>query len=246
MKQVKRTFFVIAAIVAACFFGTNDVKAQEFTVQGDLVSSYVWRGVYQTGASFQPTLGFGIGGFSLTAWGSTDFSSMSDPNKGKEFDLTVGYGIGGFSIGVTDYWWAGEGKRYGNYSNSHFFEGAVGYNFGESFPLGITWSTMFAGGDKDADGDQQFSTYVEAAYTFSVLGVDVTPGIGVSPWTGMYHKEGKDGFALCSIALRASREIKITDLFSAVSLPIIEKRPSTSWSVSAAVGSSKIRSSAPR
>ena len=38
MKQVKRTFFVIAAIVAACFFGTNDVKAQEFTVQGDLVS----------------------------------------------------------------------------------------------------------------------------------------------------------------------------------------------------------------
>ena len=73
---------------------------------------------------------------------------------------------------------------------------------------------MFAGGDKDADGDQQFSTYVEAAYTFSVLGVDVTPGIGVSPWTGMYHKEGKDGFALCSIALRASREIKITDSFS--------------------------------
>ena len=65
MKQVKRTFFVIAAIVAACFFGTNNVKAQEFTVQGDLVSSYVWRGVYQTGASFQPTLGFGIGGFSL-------------------------------------------------------------------------------------------------------------------------------------------------------------------------------------
>lgn len=30
-----------------------------FSVQGDLVSSYIWRGFYQTGASFQPTLSLG-------------------------------------------------------------------------------------------------------------------------------------------------------------------------------------------
>ena len=40
-----------------------------FSVQGDLVSSYIWRGFYQTGASFQPTLSLGVGNFSLTAWG---------------------------------------------------------------------------------------------------------------------------------------------------------------------------------
>ena len=192
----------------------QEEKQFEIAPSADLVSSYVWRGVYQTGASVQPSINLSYAGFSLTAWGSTDFSSLSDPDKGKEFDLTIGYGIGGFSIGVTDYWWAGEGHRYGDYSNSHFFEGTAGYNFGESFPLGITWSTMFAGGAKKADGDRQFSTYVEAAYDFSVLGVDVTPSIGVSPWTGMYHREGKDGFALCTIALKASKEIKITDSFS--------------------------------
>lgn len=192
----------------------QEEKQFEIAPSADLVSSYVWRGVYQTGASVQPSINLSYAGFSLTAWGSTDFSSLSDPDKGKEFDLTIGYGIGGFSIGVTDYWWAGEGHRYGDYSNSHFFEGTAGYNFGESFPLGITWSTMFAGGDKKADGDQRFSTYVEAAYDFSVLGVDVTPSIGVSPWTGMYHRESKDGFALCTIALKASKEIKITDSFS--------------------------------
>lgn len=65
------------AAVAACFVGANRVQAQEFKIQGDLVSSYVWRGFYQTGASFQPTLGFGIGDFSLTAWGSTDFDGVS-------------------------------------------------------------------------------------------------------------------------------------------------------------------------
>jgi hypothetical protein len=207
---------VLAATALLMSFTTFAQEENKFEIApaADLVSSYVWRGVYQTGPSVQPSIALSYAGLSLTAWGSTDFSSMSDPNKGKEFDLTVGYGIGGFSIGVTDYWWAGEGKRYGNYSNSHFFEGTVGYNFGESFPLGITWSTMFAGGDKKANGDRQFSTYVEAVYAFSVLGVDVTPSIGVSPWTGMYHKEGSDGFALSTIALKASKEIKITDSFS--------------------------------
>ena len=76
---------------------------------------------------------------------------MSDPNKGKEFDSHSR--LRNRRIQYRSYrllGWAGEGKRYGNYSNSHFFEGTVGYNFGESFPLGITWSTMFAGGDKES------------------------------------------------------------------------------------------------
>lgn len=47
-----------------------------FSVQGDLVSSYIWRGFYQTGASFQPTLSLGVGNF-LTAWGSTDFQEQT-------------------------------------------------------------------------------------------------------------------------------------------------------------------------
>ena len=207
------TLTATALLMSFATFAQEE-KQFEIAPSADLVSSYVWRGVYQTGASVQPSINLSYAGFSLTAWGSTDFSSLSDPDKGKEFDLTIGYGIGGFSIGVTDYWWAGEGHRYGDYSNSHFFEGTAGYNFGESFPLGITWSMMFAGGDKKADGDRRFSTYVEAAYDFSVLGVDVTPSIGVSPWTGMYHREGKDGFALCTIAFKASKEIKITDSFS--------------------------------
>ena len=207
---------VVTATVLLMSSATFAQEGKQFEIApaADLVSSYVWRGVYQTGPSVQPSIALSYAGVSLTAWGSTDFSSISDPDKGKEFDLTLGYGIGGFSIGVTDYWWAGEGKRYGNYSNSHYFEGTVGYNFGESFPLGITWSTMFAGGDKKADGKQQFSTYVEAGYAFNVLGVDVTPSIGVSPWTGMYHREWTDGFALSTVILKASKEIKVTDSFS--------------------------------
>lgn len=46
MKSLKISILVFASMVAACFMGTGKVQAQEFTIQGDLVSSYVWRGFY--------------------------------------------------------------------------------------------------------------------------------------------------------------------------------------------------------
>ena len=62
MNRVKVTVIGVIAALAVNFMGVDKVQAQEFKIQGDLVSSYVWRGFYQTGVSFQPTLGFGIGG----------------------------------------------------------------------------------------------------------------------------------------------------------------------------------------
>lgn len=86
----KKSILGTMAVAAVCMLGTSNAQAQEFTIQGDLVSSYVWRGIYQGGAaSFQPTLGFSVGNFSLTAWGST---SLSESNK--EIDLTAAYKFG--------------------------------------------------------------------------------------------------------------------------------------------------------
>ena len=45
----------LLTVTVSGFMGITNANAQEFTVQGDLVSSYVWRGMYQTGASIQPT-----------------------------------------------------------------------------------------------------------------------------------------------------------------------------------------------
>ena len=74
MKSFVKKVTVLA--VAFSMASSTLANAQEedgkvnFSVQGDLVSSYIWRGFYQTGASFQPTLSLGVGNFSLTAWGS--------------------------------------------------------------------------------------------------------------------------------------------------------------------------------
>lgn len=207
-----------AAMLAAILLMSETIFAQEekkfeLTPEADLVSSYIWRGAYQTGVSIQPSLALSYAGLSLIAWGSTDLSTVADEIRSKEFDLTLGYDIKGLHISVTDYWWSGEGHRYGNYSNSHYFEGTVGYHFGEKLPLCLTWNTMFAGGDKDAKGDAYFSTYIEATYDFSLAGISVTPGVGISPWTGMYS----DGFGVCSLSLKARKEIR---LFQAFSLPL--------------------------
>ena len=205
-------------IAAALTVGVSTaVKSQtefEITPSADIVSSYVWRGMYQTGASFQPSLNLSLGGLSLNFWGSTDFVSAGNGALGipKEFDATLGWSAGGFSVSLADYWWAGEGSAYGAYKASHFFEGTVGYSFG-SFSLG--WNTMLWEGDGgDEDYKQQFSTFVTAAYDFSVKGVQCSAGIGVSPWTGMYHAGDATGFVFSTISLKASKEIKLSDTFA--------------------------------
>lgn len=209
-----RTIMSAAAILMSVSVYAQEEKKFEITPSADLVSSYIWRGQYQTGVSIQPTLNFSYAGFSLEAWGSTDFSAGTDEVRSKEIDLTLGYEYGGFSISVIDYWWSGEGTRYGRYSTDHYFEGVFGYNFGESFPLSLSWSSFFAGGDIDENGDQNFSTYIEASYEVNVMGINLTPAIGISPWTGMYNKAGGSGFTVPSISLTASKDIKFTDSFS--------------------------------
>ena len=82
MKSFFSKKIVVGALVTAtvCVSGITDAKAQEFAVQGDIVSSYVWRGMYQGGgAAFQPTLGFGFDNFSVTAWGCC-FQWFKDTN----------------------------------------------------------------------------------------------------------------------------------------------------------------------
>ena len=213
MKTItfKRTVLSATALLMSFSVFAQEEKKFEIAPAADLVSSYVWRGMYQTGPAIQPSLSMSYAGLSLTAWGSTDFSSSSDETKAKEFDLTLGYGIGGFSIAVTDYWWSGEGARYGRYSTDHYFEGTIGYNFGEKFPLSLTWSTMFAGGDKNPEnGDRYYSSYFEAAYDVNVWGISFQPAVGISPYKSQYS----DVFGLNSISLKASKEIKLSESFS--------------------------------
>jgi hypothetical protein len=180
---------------------TMGMTAQEFSAGADIVSSYVWRGAYQGGgASIQPSLTFSKGRFSIGTWGSSNFAGGN-----KEVDFTLGYATEHLSLSVTDYWWEGESAlNYFDYKNAHRLEAGLAYTLPQSFPLRLAWNTMFI------EPEESFSTYIEAAYPFTLKGIDLEAACGATPWEGIFAAK----FAVTSLSLKAKKEIKITDTFS--------------------------------
>ena len=206
---------------------TSEAPSLEIKPSASLVSSYVWRGMYQSGAAFQPGITLSTHGFALGIWGSTDFTGQGH----KEFDINLSYSIAGLTISLSDYWWAGESgiknthvsglNHYFDYksaSTAHILEGGLSYQLPfEKCPLRFSWYTMFWGGDKHtaADGTikQAYSSYFECACPFTVGSVVLTPAVGCSPWTSQSCYLNT-GFAVNHVSLKAERAIRITDNFS--------------------------------
>ena len=187
----------------------------ETTISGDIVSSYIWRGQDLGNVSLQPTLGIGYKGLSLTAWGSVGLTNSDDT---KEFDLTLAYTTGGFNIGITDYWFnvgLDPDNRYFMYnahSTNHVFEANIGYDFGFA---SLQWYTNFAGNDGvNESGKRAYSSYVEASVPFKLATVDWTATVGVIPYATTFYNEWTSGFSVTNLALKATKDIKITDSFS--------------------------------
>ena len=200
--------------MAMMFIAAMSASAQDnevnTTVSADVVSSYIWRGLDCGSAAIQPTLGIDYKGLSLTAWGSY---GLVDTNDAKELDLTLAYATGGFNIGITDYWFNTPEERYFLYDahkTSHIFEANVGYDFGAA---SIQWFTNFAGNDGlNKDGKRAYSSYVELNVPFKLATCDWTATAGAVPYATDYY--GVDGFAVTNLALKATKDIKITDSFS--------------------------------
>ncbi|MBE6271517.1 MAG: hypothetical protein E7101_11300 [Prevotella ruminicola] len=200
----------------ACLLGATATHAQdevETTVETDVVSQYVWRGLDLGQTSLQPTLGISYKGLSLSAWSSVGLTNANDP---REIDLTLGYTISGLNISITDYWVTGgldpENRylRYNAHSTNHVFEANIGYDFG---PLSLQWYTNFAGNDGLTRKDKRaYSSYVEANVPFKLGGCNWLATLGAVPFNTDYYDA--DGFIINNVSLRADRDIKITDSFS--------------------------------
>lgn len=185
----------------------------ETTIQADFVSQYIWRGLDAGSVAVQPTLGIDYKGLSLSAWGSY---GLTNPDDTKEFDLTLAYTTGGFNIGITDYWFSVGGDPDGRYfkydahGTNHVFEANIGYDFG---PLSLQWFTNFAGNDGvNKDGKRAYSSYVEANVPFRLAACDWTATAGAVPYATSSY--GTSGFAVTNLALKATKDIKVTDSFS--------------------------------
>ena len=223
MKKI--ALFALGLVMSLATFAQDEVEA---TISGDIVSQYIWRGQDLGNAAIQPTLGIAYKGLSLSAWGSYGIANSDDT---KELDLTLTYTICGFNIGITDYWTNDGGDpdarylKYEAHSTNHVFEANVGYDFGFA---SLQWYTNFAGDDGlNKDGKRAYSSYFEAIVPFKLATVDWTATAGVVPYATDYYNEWTSGFSFTNVALKASKDIKITDTFSVPIFAELSANPRT-------------------
>ncbi|MGL5772305.1 MAG: hypothetical protein ACRCX1_05940 [Bacteroidales bacterium] len=191
-----------------CCMSGSEVCAQnrvEAEAEVAMVSSYLWRGYKNAGASVQPGMTVGYKGLSAGIWGSQSLTCGGL----KEVDLYLSYEIKGLTVGVSDYWWD-EGDAYGyfqyrNGNTSHSWEANIAYELPfEKFPFVLSWNTVFAGEDYNEAGERCYSSYMEVMYPFSIGAFDFEAAVGATPWHSPVVMEERSGFSVCNISLGAA------------------------------------------
>ena len=209
MKRKGLFSATLTLLAATTIISPMHTQAQEsespFSVGGDLVSSYLWRGTkFGTGPAIQPYLELALGNFSIGGWGSYCFTT----NEAAEADLYVSYGFDfGLSVGVTDYYFPGSPYfDYSTESGSHAFEINLGYEI-SGFSIGANYFLNEAGGAGTDGGDM----YFELGYSFKNFGVFVGGGNG---WHTVEADADESDFNVCNIGITASKEIAITEKYA--------------------------------
>lgn len=217
MKNFKIVLLCLALTFMCGSLSAQDEESKsELSAGADIFNRYVWRGLdYGSSPGIQPCLEYAHkSGFTIGYWGS--FDTKGDYN---EIDLYLSYSLGGFDVVLTDYFFPVSGipssrpERYLNFENSttgHGLEASLFWNGTEKIPFSLMVGTFVWGADKNNDGNQNYSTYVEAAYAFETKAGKMDAFMGFTPAEGLYGNT----LGVVNIGLTVYRDIKITDHFS--------------------------------
>lgn len=225
-------FAVIAIMLFSCYIGSaqEDKPISTFSTGADLFNRYVWRGLdYGSSPSIQPTIEYAHkSGLKAGFWGS--FNTLGNYN---EIDFYVSYSISSFDIVLTDYFISESGIpstktfRYLNFDNEttgHGTEFSLFWNGTEKLPLTLMAGTFFWGADKNADGKQNYSTYIEAKYEFETKVGNIETIIGFTPAEGLYGNT----LGVINLGIGTTKDIKITEHFSLPVQSSVVVNPQTS------------------
>jgi len=209
----------ILMLIVALFYNVKAFSQETETsdwnasVGTDVVSRYIWRGLASSKTpALQPYLEVSKGNFAIGTWASYTIGEETI----QEIDLYASYSIGGLTLMVTDYFAycdTLESFDYFNFSalsTTHLLDAQLIYEGPESFPIKATVSTLFFGSDKNASNKNNYSTYIELAYTFGINDFNIIPFAGFSTHEGYYNS--KAGFINCG--LTGESEIKVNENFT--------------------------------
>ena len=240
MKKYLLPLFISLFLFQTSFSQDTVRKSScQFSLGADLVSRYIWRGRdYGNSPAIQPNVAFSVAGFKIGVWGSYAVIYTEGSGNYAEFDPYVSYTLKWFTLTVTDYFYPNgktpnDNNKYFNYdanTTGHTFEGCLTFNGPEKFPLQICAAALLYGADKGKDSTgvyglgtkNNYSTYFEASYPFTVKGIGVKPFIGGIPfgssWYGPYGGVINMGLTV-SKSIRVSKEFELPAYVSVISNP---------------------------
>lgn len=221
----------ITLIVTILSLSNINVYAQDdnadaespFSVSCDLMSRYVWRGIDFGGSpSIQPGIEYGLGNFTIGAWGAFTTNSPGV----QEADIYLSYTLKEmFTLTVTDYFFPDETVanynyfEYGDKTTGHVFETSLSFDGTEKIPFTCLFAANVYGADArkmNADttiGDIQYSSYLELGYTYknlnAFMGFNLTDPDESKGETGFYGNT----FGVINLGITVEKEITITDKF---------------------------------
>ncbi|WP_131839621.1 hypothetical protein [Acetobacteroides hydrogenigenes] len=179
MKLFKSIILAVGMLSVFPFAQAQDSPAQgSLDMHLQVKNMHLWRGYAVTEA---PMTGLNVAyinpskTFKVGVWGGAGFNGDY-----REFDYYVAYNKGGFKFEVWDIFNFSPGMPtklfdYDQKTTSHFIDVTLGYQFGKSFPLYLSASTIVYGRDLESIpsslpgvgprlGDNRYSTYVHAEY----------------------------------------------------------------------------------
>jgi len=228
-----RKFFTLAAAVTAVVFSAKAEVNFAYEAGAEIVSTFIWRGQYNGGLSFQPDASIGFDAkdeliqFRFGAWGNVGASDWKfqkglpetedgNPNTFfvPEVDVYGSLTLWGATVGFTHYYYFGGTPFFSGLEDDGGSQTEIqlGYDFGALTDVGIylNWYTMIAGNDLRRDdaeaAHRAWSTYIELGYdyTWEKIGLTLGGQIGMSPWESEVY--GNKKFAVTNISVRLGKE----------------------------------------
>lgn len=209
MIHSPKTSFRLLVVFLAIFISSHAYAQGNFNVSLDAKNMHYWRGLrVSDGFVTAPMVGYYNEGFAAFAW-----AGMSLDGNYREVSKIASYTTGNFTITLLDIFNFSDlaNADYFNFKSDethHITDVSIAYDFTESLPLRIMMATILFGNDRDTNGDNRYSSYLEAAFPFTREAYVVQPflaaGIAFSGEDGnsLY---GKNAFDLVNLGMRVSR-----------------------------------------
>ena len=196
----------------------NNKKTSNFHLALDMQTKYIWRGmemmIEEPTPVIFPQMNYQYKGFYAYVMGGYSLNG-----KYNEVDFGVSYTYKWITLGVNDYYYPttttakDQYFNYGKKNTGHWLEGVITIS-PEKIPAYLTISNFFYGADKKMNGEQAYSTYIEAGtyYDYSKnnrLGVSIGAACSESIYNG-YEK----GFGICNVEIKYTHTLEFENGWS--------------------------------